>query len=292
LGADKINCSCYLPTGVYQLARNSTKEYILSFCLMGASSGGFLNVFTWNGKEFVELFDPWAIKGDVSEVKIQVLDDGQKGLLLSHRFSSDDLYICKKNKFLLRNDLVKYRNLGFYHGAYNPIEEITEKMETKLDIKDIESVFSISDKYLKKIKANSNIDRADLFYKSEIYRVRGEALLEKNEANSAFAEFRKASEIICKYQQDECEERIVATMYEKMGDVFWKKSNVENAYKYYKKSLLNATTADEDKIKRLIKLHGKLDENNTNVKAMRDSLQSKRLKEKIEHLERQLKTKY
>ncbi|MHC4474388.1 MAG: FG-GAP repeat domain-containing protein [Planctomycetota bacterium] len=69
---------------------------------VGASFGGYLDIFQWNGTAFVSLNGQWNDRNDIRAVKLDDIDkDGIVEITILHRFSSPDTYKWQQGKYVL-----------------------------------------------------------------------------------------------------------------------------------------------------------------------------------------------
>ena len=58
---------------------------IVSFAVVGASAGGILNIFAWNGKRFEDVSGPWSLEDQADDVRFEDLDrDGNLEVIILH----------------------------------------------------------------------------------------------------------------------------------------------------------------------------------------------------------------
>lgn len=79
-------------SGVWDI-NNDGKLEIVVVRWVGASFGGFLDIFQWDGSKFIELNGVWNEKDDIATIEFEDLDDDDVvEITIRHRFSYPDIY--------------------------------------------------------------------------------------------------------------------------------------------------------------------------------------------------------
>lgn len=79
-----ISTVFYTPTGTHELFKGKPPA-IVSFAVIGASAGGILNIFQWNGKTFEDIAGPWHSIDQVDRPEFKDLDgDGVMEVIIHH----------------------------------------------------------------------------------------------------------------------------------------------------------------------------------------------------------------
>lgn len=88
-------------SGVWDINKDEKLEIIVGRWV-GASFGGYLDIFQWNGSKFIKLNGNWNLKNDIRAIELQDLDgDGVVEIVILHRFSYPDVYKWQKDRYVL-----------------------------------------------------------------------------------------------------------------------------------------------------------------------------------------------
>jgi len=88
-------------SGVWDVNRDGKPEMVV-FRWVGASFGGYLDIYQWNGSTFAKLNAKW---NDIQGVEFKDVDgDEVDEIKLTHRFSVPNMYKWKKDKYSLYED--------------------------------------------------------------------------------------------------------------------------------------------------------------------------------------------
>ena len=78
------------------------KPEIVAARWVGASFGGYLDIFQWNGEKIVKLNGGWNVKNDIRAIELEDMEeDGIAEIIIRHRFSYPDVYKWEKDKYSL-----------------------------------------------------------------------------------------------------------------------------------------------------------------------------------------------
>lgn len=79
-------------SGVWDINNDGKLEIVVARWV-GASFGGYLDIFQWDGSKFIELNGVWNEKDDIATIEFEDLDDdGVVEITIRHRFSYPDIY--------------------------------------------------------------------------------------------------------------------------------------------------------------------------------------------------------
>lgn len=88
-------------SGVWDINKDEKPE-IVAARWVGASFGGYLDIFQWDGSKFVKLNGGWNLKNDIRAIELEDVDrDGVVEIIILHRFSYPDVYKWEKDKYSL-----------------------------------------------------------------------------------------------------------------------------------------------------------------------------------------------
>lgn len=88
-------------SGVWDINKDEKPE-IVAARWVGASFGGYLDIFQWDGSEFVKLNGGWNLKNDMRGIELEDVDrDGVVEIIILHRFSYPDVYKWEQDKYSL-----------------------------------------------------------------------------------------------------------------------------------------------------------------------------------------------
>jgi hypothetical protein len=88
-------------SGVWDINADGRLE-VVAVSWVGASFGGYLDIFQWDGDSFASLNGQWNDKNDIQAIKLEDLDqDGVVEVTILHRFSYPDTYKWGSSKYFL-----------------------------------------------------------------------------------------------------------------------------------------------------------------------------------------------
>lgn len=78
------------------------KAEIIAARWVGASFGGYFDIFQWDGDKFVKLNGGWNVENDIKSIELKdMAGDGTPEIVIGHRFSNPDIYKWEKDKYSL-----------------------------------------------------------------------------------------------------------------------------------------------------------------------------------------------
>ena len=91
-------------SGVWDINGDGKSE-IIAVSWVGASFGGYLDIFAFDGNAFVSLNGEWNERSDIRAIKLEDAErDGVDEIVILHRFSYPDTYKWRKGKYVLYDE--------------------------------------------------------------------------------------------------------------------------------------------------------------------------------------------